>query len=232
VDEQLLRALENNARWCDLVCRSAGVPTEVRRGLWLALRRSPPLYPDAVTLSPIATAGDVAEAVVRGPGCSVKDSFADIDLGAHGFEVLFEARWICRRSSPPPRPAATAAWSVITERSELTEWALAAGDRVAVPRDALHHPTVRVLGARGPSGISAGAIAHRTGPVVGVSNVFGDAAADPATWTAIADALAVTFPSLPLVGYEHGDSLRAAVSSGFEEIGALRVWIEPSRSPT
>ena len=39
--------------------------------------------------------------------------------------------------------------------------------------------------------------------------------------------IAADFPSLPLVGYEHGDSLAAAVAGGFTEIGALRIWLRP-----
>lgn len=230
MEDRLSDAVQNNARWCDLVCRSVGIPTETTRSLWVARGRSPLLYPDAITLSPFCTADEVDRAVVAGPGaCSVKDSFAALDLEQHGFEVLFEARWFCR---PPAVPADTAPanWGVVESDVELTEWLLAAGDRVAVPDQALRDPRVRVLAAKGRHGIEAGAIAHQTGSIVGVSNVFGHAVSDPATWTELSVAIAATFPSLPLVGYEQGDSLQAALDSGFEGIGALRVWLRTKPS--
>jgi hypothetical protein len=73
----------------------------------------------------------------------------------------------------------------------------------------------------GPDGPSAGAVANRTGPVVGVSNVFTTTIAADEAWAGLPHALAAVFPSLPLVGYEHGEALAA----GFTEVGALRVWL-------
>jgi hypothetical protein len=226
VDDVLLDAVNNNASWCDLVCRSVGVPTEASGSLWVALRRSPPLYPDAITLSPTVTADDVVHAVVAGEGCSVKDGFATLDLDEHGFQVLFDARWFYR---PPAlaTPSGPGAWTVLDSAAARADWSLAAGDAVAIPGDALNDPAVRVLAATGPRGIAAGAVAFRTASVVGISNVFGDTA-DPATWAGIADAVAGAFPSLPLVGYETGEPLRAALESGFEDVGALRVWLQPA----
>jgi hypothetical protein len=155
-------AVQNNAMWCDLVCRSLGIPTAVTASLWSALRRSPPLYPDVITLSPGATDDDVVQAVSPGRGCSIKDSFAELDLEKRGFEVLFEARWIYR---PPMVQTATrpGSWTVIESEAELTEWSDAAGDLVSVPGDVLRDRTVRVLAATEPSGITGGAIANRTG---------------------------------------------------------------------
>jgi hypothetical protein len=213
--------------WCDLVCRSLGIPTAVTGSLWSALRRSPPLYPDAITLSAVATDDDVVHAVSPGRGCSVKDSFAQLDLEKRGFEVLFEARWIYRppmvRTAAGPRN-----WTVIESEAEFTEWSDSAGELVAVPSDVLRDRTVRVLAATEPDGIKGGAIANRTGSAVGVSNVFGNGVADPATWSAIGASISAAFPSLPVVGYERGDSLRAALESGFAEIGTLRVWLQTS----
>lgn len=49
----------NNADWCDLVCRSHGIGTARDEAAWVALRRSPPFYPDAVTLHEATRAGDM-----------------------------------------------------------------------------------------------------------------------------------------------------------------------------
>lgn len=146
MDPLLLAAADNNARWCDLVCRSHGVPTAFQDGLWVATRRSPPLYPDAVTLRPGISVEAVLADIDAGPGCSLKDSFADLDLAAVGFEELFGASWIARE----PGEAG----------GEATRWSAVEGELDA---------SVRELAAG-----SSSAIANRTGSVVGISNVFGD----------------------------------------------------------
>ena len=42
----------------------------------------------------------------RSAGCTIKDSFAALDLTAHGFRVLFEAQWITAPAYPQ------SAWTV------------------------------------------------------------------------------------------------------------------------
>jgi hypothetical protein len=48
----LAAAENNNARWCDAVCRSHGLATRFAGDLWRALGGAPRFYPDAVTLRP------------------------------------------------------------------------------------------------------------------------------------------------------------------------------------
>ena len=230
MDDRVLRAADNNARWCDLVCRSHRVPTATQDGLWVALRRSPYLYPDAVTLAPGLTAGDVLRSVEDGPGCSVKDSFADLDLAPLGFDELFRAHWIFREPAPSPGGGAPS-WSIVDADEGLDEWARAAGLSGTLQSDLLRDPSVRILATCGPDGIGAGAVANRTGSLVGVSNVFTTTIAADEAWAEIATALALVFPSLPLVGYERGEHLRAALASGFTELGELRVWLRSSAGP-
>src|SRR6478735_4887794 len=98
-----------NATWCDAVCRSHALPTQWTEDAWTVARRSPDGYPDAVTLSPAADLRAVLGRIEEGAGCSVKDSFAVLDLAPHGFHVLFEATWI-RRSAVQPTGPATLDW--------------------------------------------------------------------------------------------------------------------------
>ena len=94
VDVELAQAVRNNACWCDHVCREQGIQTAWLPSAWIARRRTPPFYPDAVTLVREVDPETVLAAVDAGPGCSIKDSFADLDLLPYGFRVLFEAEWI------------------------------------------------------------------------------------------------------------------------------------------
>ncbi|MFG2973692.1 hypothetical protein ACGFYY_11880 [Streptomyces sp. NPDC048331] len=230
----LRRAALNNAQWCDAVCRAHGVSTHYDgESLWVGARRTPPMYPDAVTLEPGVPAGSVVRGVdIASPGCSVKDSFADLDLAEDGFEVLFEAQWIHRPAAAPiPEPEAEAAgleWSEVADAEELAAWEAAfdndGDDRLFRP--ALLRDGIVFLAGRADGRIVAGAVASTGGGVVGVSNLFG------AAWAGVLGAVSDRWPELDVVGYEHGEDLEAAVGAGFTAIGPLRVWLRPSGTGT
>ncbi|MFD3804280.1 hypothetical protein ACFWSF_24405 [Streptomyces sp. NPDC058611] len=239
-----LAAALNNAAWCDAVCRSHGLPGTFAADAWTNPRRTPPLYPDAVTLTPdgVSAAALVAAVDTGSPGCSVKDSFAALDLGPEGFRVLFEAQWIHRPAGAPVTAAGPLQeWSEVAGAGELRQWeaAWAGGEPSGLFRpDLLAGGTVFLTGRAGSDGtagaagastggrIVAGAVAHRTGDVVGVSNLFArDGASAGAAWAGTLTAVASRWPGLPVVGYESGDDLDAALRAGFTALGPLRVWI-------
>lgn len=224
MNDPVMVAVANSARWCDLVCRSNGIPTQTSRAAWAAQRRPPQLYPDAVTLLPDAPAADVLEAVEASRGCSVKDSFANMELDRYGFDELFEARWIYRAPARTTQRSRVS-WTVVEREEEFDAWVYAAGIGHAVGSDLVRDSTVRFLSAPGPDGPGAGAIVNCTGNVVGLSNVFSSTIAIDDTWASLPDACADAFPSRAIVGYEHGEALEAALASGFSAVGPLRVWL-------
>jgi hypothetical protein len=160
-DSRALAAASNNADWCDLVCRASDRNTSIADGVWASHRRSPPFYPDAITLSPTATADAVLDRVERGDGCSVKDSFASLDLGPLGFRVLFDAEWI--HLSTASTTVDSLEWS---PASEFPAWR-------HIPSSVFDDPSVAALVARSGDDIVAGVIANRSDDVVGVSNMDG-----------------------------------------------------------
>ncbi|HEV7720438.1 MAG TPA: hypothetical protein VGO60_04110, partial [Iamia sp.] len=105
VPDLLAAAIAENALWCDHVGRAIGARTAVDARRWWSDTRMPALHPDAVSLVPGVTAGDLLTGVDVGPGCSVKDSHADVDLAPAGFSVVLTGRWWHR----PPGPAAASA---------------------------------------------------------------------------------------------------------------------------
>jgi hypothetical protein len=220
MDARLPWAVRNNASWCDLVCRSHGIKTSFRADLWVAGERAPNLYPDAVTLQEHAAEASILHAIAPGPGASVKDSYATLELGPHGFEALFEARWITHDPSP-----AHSDWTVAETAEELAEWMEAADQSNTLTPELLHHAEIRFLAAHDQNGITAGAVANLTGPVVGVSNVFATTIGEDEAWAGIPAAVTAVFPSAVLVGYERDTGLRAATAAGFRELGPLRVWL-------
>ncbi|WP_324607207.1 hypothetical protein [Streptomyces rimosus] len=76
----------------------------------------------------------------------------------------------------------------------------------------------------------AGAVATVSASVVGLSNVFTAPEAGAYgyvprnTWAGCLATVAVRWPRLPVVGYETGADLEAAVANGCRTVGPLRVW--------
>jgi hypothetical protein len=210
----LIAAARNNAEWCDLVCRTHDIRTAFTSAVWFADRRTPLFYPDAVTLAPDAQPGDVLSAIDTSPGCSVKDSFATLDLTPYGFHVLFDAQWIERPPTPAPGGPL---WSTARTADDLRPWPTTF--RPAL----LDHPDVAILAA---DGFAAGAIANRSATVVGLSNLVAPTMPVEDAWRGAVATIVALFPGLPVVGYERPADLRPALSAGFVTTGPLRVWIK------
>jgi hypothetical protein len=164
---------------------------------------------------------------------SIKDSFALLDLTPFGFAELFQAQWIFRqaptvfsRQEPPDLQ-----WKHITSEGELVRWE-EAWSQPALPRNRLflpallHDADICVIAAYKEDQIVAGAIANRTTEVVGLSNVFAPKQEAERCWEGLLSQIATRYPSLPVVGYEHDESLTIASHVGFTTLGSLRVWIK------
>jgi len=226
------QAARNNAAWCDAVCASQGLATSFHDHFWACPTRTPALYPDAVTLHATASAHDVlAHVDVTTSGCSVKDSFATLDLHADGFRVLFDATWIaCTRTTTASRADDT--WSRIVDPAGLDGWQRAAG--LDLPEALLRRDDVVIVAGPGPhpeDGIVAGYVLNYSDGVVGISNVFSSAGDLDRVWSACLAFAGDRFPGAPLVGYEAGAPLAAARRHGFEPVGRLQVWIDAKMTP-
>lgn len=231
-------AVHNNAVWCDTICRAHGHAGEFLLGIWINRHAAPQFYPNAVTLA--ADPIDEQLAAIRSlmaadiPGAwAVKDSFAALDLAPLGFRGLFEATWLWRSGEPLQIEAEPSdlRWSQIDSATELAAWETAwRGEpsddpyaRIFLPA-LLEDESIVILAAYGDERIIAGAIANRTGQVVGLSNVFVSAQDAQRLRAGCVAAVQRHFPGLPLVGYESGDELAAFRALGFEELGPLRIW--------
>ncbi|MCS0638208.1 hypothetical protein NX801_21630 [Streptomyces sp. LP05-1] len=223
-------AVRNNAEWCDALCRSHGLPGGTFGArVWTHPVRTPPYYPDAVTLDPDATADEVLAGVDRSaPGCSVKDSFGTLDLTPYGFRPLFTASWLHRPAGPPQPGPVGARWREVRTPGELAAWERAwnGGAPAGLFRPALlADPATTVLAGHDPDGggVMAGAVVSEAAGVLGVSNLFGPAGSRTGCLAALADRR----PELPVVGYEHGEDLADALHHGFTAVGPLRIWAAP-----
>jgi hypothetical protein len=188
----------------------------------------PRFYPNAVTVDPdvdaeVQTRFLLERAGWASRGFAVKDSFRSLALDRLGFAPFVEAQWIHRAAS-----LATAAtrlrWAPVTTPEKLRAWEAAWGADAAEPPlflpEFLANPEITVLAGWAEDRLVAGCILSATGSVVGISNVFGDAA------DAI-HAAATAASGLDLVGYESGEALGAALAAGFQAVGDLVVWVRP-----
>jgi len=217
----------NNAEWCDAFCRSHGVVGRFDETAWSSAERTPPYYPDAVTLASGCSVEGLVSRVDAGSGCSIKDSFADLALSAYGFEVLFAAEWLCRDGGRPGD--GPGGWSAVVDVAGVERWEAAWGEP-PVPRpffrgELLGDARIRMLVRSDGGRVRAGAIANRSRSVIGLSNVFDVEGDVESAWSGAADAARAEWGDLPVVGYEAGESLAAAHRAGFETIGILAVWV-------
>lgn len=229
-------AARNNAEWCDLVARSHAVQASWTGEAWTSEIRTPTYYPDAVTLRRSCDAGSLLSRVDVSAGCSVKDSFADLDLRPFGFRVLFEADWIWRSAAPADSADSAdsadtrSQWTRVVDAEHLASWEDAwrghGGPHDLFRAGLLARDTVMVLAAEEDGQIVAGAILNRSAAAVGISNLFARPDEQPAAWTSCLAAASSWWPDTPCVGYETADVLPEAHHHGFHSVGPLRVWIK------
>lgn len=230
------RAAHNNARWCDAVCRAHGGDTAFGAGAWFNRRRSPPCYPNLVTLDPLATGLPALGAIPCDGELGVKDSFERFDLSSEGFTPLFDAQWIWREPTSPADPAGGLHWSAAQDEPALAAWEAAWWQGVPegpaplrlFPPALLAEPGLRFLMGHGPDGrLSAGCALLQGDGVAGLACVFRRGLNDPsAAHAGLVGAAQALCPGQALVGYESGDDLRLAQEAGgFTLVGPLRVWL-------
>jgi hypothetical protein len=234
VTDRIILAARNNARWCDAVARSHGVATRTDDDAWTASTRTPPYYPDAVTLSPTVGEYDVLARVDDSDGCSVKDSWSRLDLSVEDFARLVVGEWVWLDPSAATTPSAGPTWRRVTTPAELAAWVRASAsdpEAEAILRPPLlDEPGVHVLAGRASADrdapIVSGAIVNVTGDVAGLGNVFSPDGDAERAWAAAALAAREVVGGIPLVGWEAGAGVDAAVAAGCERLGPLSVWLK------
>jgi hypothetical protein len=219
VDARLRRAVDASIGWYEDIFATHGIGSVLDDGLWSSVAPPPPLHSDAVTVEPAVRPEQVIERLAGRPRAGVKDSFSTLDLASAGFDVLFAATWIHRE----PAGAGDTAWRVVRTVDELAGWN-AGWDTAEVLLPALlDRAHFRILERVSAGAVTAGAIARLGSGVVDVSNVHGLGGHD-VDWAELATAIAAQFPGRPIVGYERGADLEAALAGGFDAVGQLRVW--------
>ena len=217
----------NNAEWCHAFCRTHGIAGRFDHTAWSSAERTPAFYPDAVSLISGCSAHSLVSRVDASPGCSIKDSFADLELSLSGFEVLFSAEWLCRDQAHGRR--LSKGWSAVSGAEELERWETAWGEspdpRPFFRRELLTDTRIKILARSDGTRLCSGAVANRSRSVIGLTNVFDVEGDFESAWSGGASAAQAVWGPMPVVAYDEGESLDAAHRAGFETIGSLAVWI-------
>jgi len=239
-------AVLNNVGWYEAMFAAHGLASETDGRVWRSLEAPPPFHSNLVVLSRLTTSADIEayaaeiETQPRPIGWSLKDSHACLDLASQGFGALFQADWIWRDPAPEGARAVASrlSWARVATPGALAEWEQAwAGDtrneadlprRRQFPDSLLDSPAHAFFAGRLDGKVVAGGIANRSPGVVGVSNVFAPRELLDDTWRELVASISVAFRGTPIVGYERGDDLNAALNAGFAAIGKLRVWCRPA----
>ncbi|HYP61079.1 MAG TPA: hypothetical protein VEQ36_11685 [Thermomicrobiales bacterium] len=221
--QRLDKAIRDNVELCTAVCRAHGIASREADGLWRTLSPAPPYYPDAITVESKPSSEHAAAVLDEIGGASIKDSFATLDLTTYGFDLLFRAEWIwCEPGAGGGR--STLEWLTITDPADFAAWRTAHGSAESILPALFAEPGITVLGGSSP-GTFVGALISTLAGVVGVSNVFATGVATAEAWRELVAYVLAQWPGMPIVGYEKGPDLAAAINAGFEPIGPLQVWL-------
>lgn len=221
--ERLDVAVAASRAWYDDVFEVHRIDTECESGLWCALSDPPRWHSAAKTLRPGVPVERVLRAVDRFDHCSVADSYADLDLGRHGFRPLFQASWVWRRAEDEAGGWPDG-WSVVSHEDELATWNAHQDTTDVLLPPLLDHPRFTFLAQRDRGEMVAGAVLHRVEDAVELSNTWSAGGAVDGTAALVACATWL-HPGVPVVGYDRGTALDLLLGAGFEVSGSHVVWV-------
>ncbi len=198
--------------------------TRTRR-IWHSSEEPPAYYSNILLLDPggkdelLIGVADLKRTSPR--GFTFKDGYSVIDGEAEGLKLLFSAAWIMRL--PQHDDATVAPWKQVCSEEELATWEKAWSlssptTRRNFPEGILEDSSVTFFFDDGPSGPKGGCIVNQSKECVGLSNIFGGSYDD-----ALTCALSIA-RGKPVVGYERGADLDAAMTAGFRNVAPLNIW--------
>jgi hypothetical protein len=215
------KAVLNNILWCGTVSEMHGASRKMSGNIWGLSSGAPRFYPDIITSSKDVLTQEVIDFIGKREIFSLKDSYSNLELVPYGFKILFEAEWIYHE--PIHGESKGQEWRIIQTEKELLEWASICDLQDIMKRDIIKKSDVKIF-INWEKQTSF--IANLGADVVGISNVFSKVPPNEELWVNISQIVSTKFPGLPMVGYEHGQDLLYALSSGWKSLGPLRVWIK------
>ena len=235
-DELVIKAAQNNAEWCDIVCRIHGVPGEFLENIWINQQKVPTLlYPNAVIIKPLSsrTFNEVRQTLKKIPleTYAIKDSFNELPIDEMGCKSLFEAEWITYSQEELAYVSTIDSWTIIKNDEELENWEHVWNNtnptdkRIFLP-NILSVKGVFFLAKYKGDQIVAGGIVNISHNVIGLSNVFTQEVASNNIYSELSIFIKEKISTLPIVDYERDKALVLAHEAGFKTIGKLKVLLK------
>jgi hypothetical protein len=235
---RLAAAIENNVEWCERVCWVNGLSPQRTATAWTSAVRTPKLYPDAISLSGDTTADEILEVLDLSEGCSVKDSFATLDLHTYGFSILFQGTWVeysatnLGDGNVNTLPAqggvkSEPIWETVTTPANLAEWVTAwrqSNDSDALHPNLLNDPTIDFIWVRSSVQVIGGAVVNRSKNAVGLSNFFSRSTDAMNIWRSCVTHVCAHNSDMTVVGYVTKPFVLLAGDAHFSTLGPLRIW--------
>jgi hypothetical protein len=234
VDELVIKAAQNNAEWCDIVCRTHKIPGEFLKNIWVNEHVVPAFYPNAVIIKPLShkTISDITETLKKIPlkTYAIKDSFNELPTAEIGCKSLFEADWITYSQAELTHTNTVDNWTIIKDDQEVKKWEYAWNNnqptekRIFLP-NILSVKGVFFLVKYKSDQIVAGGIINIAQDVIGLSNVFTQEVVNN-IYSDLSIFIKEKISTLPIVGYERDKALVQAHEAGFKTIGKLKVLLK------
>lgn len=223
IDPRLRRAIDASIGWYEDITALHGIASRLEDGVWRSVGPPPPLHSSVVAVEPWVSVEQLEAALDGHDTWGYKDSFARLPP-RRAAELLFTATWIHRDAAPAPVGRGESRWHRVRDAEELARWNAGSDTAEVLLPGLLERGHFAVLARTEHGETMAGAVARLGSGAVDLSNVH---AVEGATvdWAELADVVGRLFPGRPIVGYEHGDDLEAALQSGFQPVGDLRVWV-------
>lgn len=235
MDELVIKAAQNNAEWCEIICSTHKIPGEFLENIWVNQNEVPTFYPNAVTTKPLSheNFSDISKALKKIPleSYAIKDSFNELPADKMGYKILFEADWITYSPSELIDESIIEGWTIVKDDQELKNWELAWNNnqptdkRIFLP-NILSVSDVSFLAKYENNQIIAGGITNIAHDVIGLSNVFNHDSQNNNIWSEISSFIKEKMATLPIVGYERDQALMKAHEVGYKTIGKLKVLLK------
>ncbi len=237
----LLKAIKNNALWCDLITKGHEKVGTFEDELWCNTNEVPLFYPNIITLN--QDFGEAQKAIFDAisrihpkDNWAVKDSYGTLKLESDGFFELFESHWFYRNAELdlPSVKAKKPQIVIIKTESDLNRWEKAWSEHQPLvpdgvrmfPKSLLNRHDVVILASIQDNKIINGLIANKTEDVIGISNLFGLALFEPEKMVPLLELVWVLLGRLSFVGYESFEDIERAAEWGVEGTGKLKVWMK------
>lgn len=236
MEEFVIKAAQNNADWCDIVCSAHGVPGEFLEYIWLNKQEVPTLlYPNVVTIKPISNKdyNALVKTVQSIPlkNYAIKDSFNELLADKMSCKVLFDAEWILLNHGDLVESNISGIWTVVRDEQELEKWEYAwnnnqPSDKRIFLSNILPVKNVFFLAKYNNEQIVGGGIVNISRDVVGLSNIFTQEVVNSNIYSELTIFIKENISTLSIVDYERDKELALAHKAGFKTIGKLKVLLK------